>query len=60
VLYHVLQSMTSNTIRAGWIDWVPVKILEKLIEWVGSEIDSKLSRAEKRKEERVINNDETI
>jgi phage-related holin len=55
VLYHVLQSMTANTIRAGWADWVPVKILEKLIDWVGSEIDSKVSRAAKRKEERVLN-----
>jgi phage-related holin len=60
VLYHVLQSMTANTIRAGWIDWVPVKMLEKIIEWVGSELDSKVSRAEKRKEERVINKDESI
>jgi phage-related holin len=60
VLYHVIQSMTANTIRAGWVDWVPVNILEKIIKWVGSEIDSKVSRAEKRKEERVINNDETI
>jgi phage-related holin len=57
VLYHVIQSMTANTIRAGWVDWVPINILEKIIQWVGSEIDSKVSRAEKRKEERVINNE---
>jgi phage-related holin len=56
VLYHIIQSMTANSIRAGWMDWVPVNILEKIIGWVGSEIDSKLSRAEKRKEERGINN----
>jgi phage-related holin len=60
VLYHVIQSMTANTIRAGWVDWVPINILEKIIQWVGSEIDSKVSRAEKRKEERVIKNDEII
>jgi phage-related holin len=60
VLYHVIQSMTANTIRAGWVDWVPINVLEKIIQWVGSEIDSKVSRAEKRKGERVINNDEIV
>lgn len=53
VLYHVIQSMTANTIRAGWADWVPLKALEKIVQWVGSEIDSKASRAEKRKDERT-------
>lgn len=54
ILYHVIQSMTANSIRAGWVDWVPISILEKIIQWVGSEIDSKVSRAEKRNEERGI------
>ncbi|MFD2442946.1 phage holin family protein [Bacillus sp. CGMCC 1.16607] len=57
VLYHVIQSMTANSIRAGWVDWVPINILEKIIQWVGSEIDSKVSRAEKRNDERGINNE---
>ncbi|MGM7634147.1 phage holin family protein [Bacillus sp. Hm123] len=52
VLYHVLQSMTANAIRAGWCDWVPIGALEKITEWVGSELESKASRAEKRKNER--------
>jgi len=57
VLYHVIQSMTANVIRAGWCEWVPINILTKITEWVGSEIDSKISRAERRREERGMNND---
>jgi phage-related holin len=60
VLYHVIQSMTANSIRAGWVEWVPISILEKIIQWVGSEIESKVSRAEKRRNEKVVKNDETI
>lgn len=48
ILYHVIQSMTANAVRAGWCDWIPVNILNKVIDWVGSEIESKISRAEKR------------
>lgn len=48
-LYHVLQSMVANSIRAGWGDWIPLPILNKLIDWVKSELDKKLERAESRK-----------
>ncbi|MFO1441737.1 phage holin family protein [Bacillus sp. Bva_UNVM-123] len=34
VLYHIIQSMTANSIRAGWGAWVPDWILNKLTEWV--------------------------
>ncbi|HHY72710.1 MAG TPA: phage holin family protein [Bacillus bacterium] len=51
VLYHVIQSMTANAIRAGWGEWVPDWILVKLTNWVKAEIESKFARAEKRKEE---------
>lgn len=32
VLYHVLQSMTANVIRAGWTTHVPDKVLTWLVE----------------------------
>lgn len=48
-LYHVLQSMTANAIRAGWGDWVPLSILEYILKWVGSELDKKVKRAASRK-----------
>ncbi|GIO34334.1 MULTISPECIES: phage holin family protein [Paenibacillus] len=49
LIYHVLQSMTANSIRAGWGDWLPLPVLNALIEWVKSELDKKLKRAEDRK-----------
>ena len=52
LLYHTIKSMTANAIRAGWGDWIPAWLLEKLSEWVRSEIEAKLNRAMKRKEER--------
>lgn len=51
VLYHVLQSMTANAIRAGWGSHVPEWILTKLTDWVKEELESKLARSEKRKKE---------
>jgi phage-related holin len=54
LLYHTIKSMTANVIRAGWADWIPVWLLEKLTEWVRSEIESKLDRALKRKAERTL------
>lgn len=51
VLYHNIQSMTANAIRAGWGTWVPDWILTKLTDWVKEEIESKLARSAKRKEE---------
>lgn len=53
VLYHVIQSMTANVIRAGWAEWVPTKVLEALTKWVGSELEAKLRRATFRQQERT-------
>lgn len=50
LLYHVLQSMTANCIRAGWGDWIPIPVLNLLIKWVKSELDAKIQRAESRKD----------
>jgi len=52
LIYHTFKSMTANAIRAGWAEWLPVWALEKITDWVKSEIESKLDRALKRKEER--------
>ncbi|MFC9538674.1 hypothetical protein ACFTQ7_02175 [Lysinibacillus sp. NPDC056959] len=49
MLYHIIQSMTANAIRAGWGQWFPDWLLTKLTEWVRSEIEAKLARAEERK-----------
>lgn len=48
LLYHVIQSMTANAVRAGWGDWIPVNILNAIIKWVGSELDKKVQRAVER------------
>ncbi|MEK5415183.1 phage holin family protein [Paenibacillus sp. FSL L8-0708] len=50
-LYHVLQSMTANSIRAGWGDWLPLSVMDWVIKWAGSELDKKIKRAAARKEE---------
>lgn len=50
-LYHILQSMTANSIRAGWGEWLPLPVMNALIEWVKSELDKKIKRAESRQEE---------
>ncbi|WP_036722204.1 phage holin family protein [Paenibacillus forsythiae] len=48
-IYHVLQSMTANSIRAGWGDWLPLPVLDSILKWVGSELDKKIKRAAERK-----------
>lgn len=48
-LYHIVQSMTANSIRAGWGDWLPLPVLNAIIDWVKSELDKKIQRAESRK-----------
>lgn len=48
VLYHTLQSMTANAIRAGWGNWFPDWLLNKLTDLVKDEIDAKLSRSVER------------
>jgi len=54
LLYHTIKSMTANAVRAGWADWLPITLLEKVTEWVQSEIESKIDRALKRKAEREL------
>ncbi|MED5017943.1 phage holin family protein [Paenibacillus chibensis] len=50
-LYHIVQSMTANAIRAGWGDWLPIPVLNAVIDWVKSELEKKIKRAESRREE---------
>jgi len=57
LIFHTLKSMTANAVRAGWADWLPIGILDKVTEWVQSEIESKIDRALKRVQERTMNND---
>lgn len=52
LLHHTIKSMTANSIRAGWGNWLPAKVLEWLTTWVWSELESKMARAKKRIEER--------
>lgn len=49
LLYHIIQSMTANSIRAGWGKWIPDWLLNKITEWVRSEIENKLARAVERR-----------
>lgn len=48
LLYHVIQSMVANSVRAGWGNWLPLNVLEALLKWVGSELDKKVQRATQR------------
>jgi phage-related holin len=52
LLIHTIKSMTANVIRAGWGEWVPAWMLERLVSWVQSEIESKTQRAMQRQAER--------
>ncbi|WP_245796532.1 hypothetical protein [Domibacillus antri] len=52
-LYHIIQSMTANALRAGWGEWFPDWILNRLTEWAKEEIESKLARTEQRKNNRI-------
>jgi phage-related holin len=54
LLAHTIKSMIANVVRAGWANWLPIGALEKVTEWVSSEIESKLDRAMKRKAERTM------
>ncbi|OCA85279.1 phage holin family protein [Pseudobacillus wudalianchiensis] len=49
ILCHVIQSMTANSIRAGWGEWVPEWALNKITEWIKSELEAKVNGAEGRK-----------
>ena len=55
VLYQLIQSMTANSIRAGWGQWVPEWLLVKLTEWVKEEIETKISHSSKRKKDLKTN-----
>lgn len=48
LLYHIIQSMTANAVRAGWADWLPINVLNAIIKWVGAELDKKVQRAVER------------
>lgn len=54
LLYHTTKSMTANAVRAGWANWLPIDILDKVADWVQSEIESKIDRANRRKAEREL------
>lgn len=45
LLYHTIKSMVANSIRAGWGDYLPLWVFDKLLAWVKSEIDSKVKRS---------------
>lgn len=53
ILYHVMQSMTANALRAGWGDYFPDWLITRLTNWVREELESKLSRAESRKNNKL-------
>ncbi|WP_240764762.1 phage holin family protein [Paenibacillus dendritiformis] len=55
ILYHTIQSMTANAIRAGWGGFFPEWLVTKLMEWVKSELENKLARATSRKESKNDN-----
>lgn len=46
LMYHILQSMTANVVRAKWDRWIPRYVLNL----VSSEVKAKENRAKKRKE----------
>jgi phage-related holin len=48
LLYHIIQSMTANAVRAGWADWLPINLLNMIVKWVGSELEKKVQRATER------------
>ncbi|EJW17560.1 toxin secretion/phage lysis holin [Paenibacillus alvei DSM 29] len=50
VLYHTIQSMTANALRAGWGGYFPDWLVTKLMEWAKSELENKLARATSRKD----------
>lgn len=52
LIYHTLNSMTANAIRAGWGDWLPIDALDLVTQWVDSEIKSKVFRAKERLDKR--------
>ena len=54
ILYHTIQSMTANALRAGWGGYFPDWAITRLMDWVKSELESKLARATSRKEAKQV------
>ncbi|MFJ3386888.1 hypothetical protein [Lysinibacillus sp. NPDC086135] len=63
LLYHIIQSITANTILTGRGQWVPDWILTKLTDWVRSEIEGNLhvlkNEKRRKREKRNEYHDET-
>lgn len=60
VLYHIIQSMTANAIRAGWGTWFPEWLLTAITNWVKEELESKINRAEMRKNSNQQGEDKNV
>lgn len=50
LLYHTLKSFVANAIRANWGTWMPVSLLNFLLDWVGSELQAKMNRSFQRQQ----------
>ncbi len=46
----VTKSVIANMHRTGWSQWIPISLLEYLIDWVSSELAAKEQRAKERQE----------
>lgn len=55
ILFHTLISMSANFKRAGWNVWIPTWA----IDWVASEIEAKIKRAESRSQITIDKGDGT-
>lgn len=49
LLYHIIKSVVANAIRAGWSDYLPLWVVEPLLNWAKSELESKVKRAFERR-----------
>lgn len=45
----IMKSIIANLHRTGWSQWIPVSLLEYLVEWVSSELAAKEQRARERR-----------
>lgn len=57
LIYHNLKSMVANAIRAGWGDNIPVGVINKLLDFVGSEMEAKIARSKSRRVEESTDED---
>lgn len=51
----ITRSIIANLYRANWTQWIPVDLMDTLINWVEDEILQKEARSKKRQEEMGIN-----